>query len=136
MDFSDDDDGTSEAKTVQIKFNERRRIAEATFCDPSTFADQKGFCQHISLSVDMTALCKRRERRRPRTNRSQGQPSVGTVDDLIILPKSEPEEKRNIQLKCFFCLASVDLSLVLVAIGPMLFAASVLGSLHLRVEKG
>jgi hypothetical protein len=41
--FSDDEDSTSESETVQIKFVERRRIAEAALSDSSTFADQKGF---------------------------------------------------------------------------------------------
>jgi hypothetical protein len=37
--FLDDEDITSESETVQIKFVERRRIAEAALSDPLTFAD-------------------------------------------------------------------------------------------------
>jgi hypothetical protein len=55
--FSDDDD-ISESETVQMKFVERRRIAEAVLSDPSTFADQKGFRRYINLFIDMIALCK------------------------------------------------------------------------------
>jgi hypothetical protein len=115
-DFSDDEDTTSESETAQIKFVERRRIAEAALSDLSTFADQKGFRRHVDLSISMIALCKRRERRCPRINNSRGRPSVKMTEIPIILPKSEPEEKRNIPLKCngfqcLFCLASVDLPL-------------------------
>lgn len=114
--FSDDEDATSASETVQIKCVERRRIAEAAFSDPSTFADQKGFRRHVDLSMDMIALCKRRERRRPRTYRSREGPFIKTADDPVILPKSEPEEKRNGPLKCngfqcLFWLAGHDLPL-------------------------
>src|SRR5436190_13443935 len=74
----------NEAETVQIKLAERRRIAEAALCDLSPFTDQKGFRRHISLSIDMIALCKRRERQRPRTNCSRERLSVKTEDDPII----------------------------------------------------
>jgi hypothetical protein len=52
----------------------------------------------------MIALCKRRERQRPRTNCSR-EPSVKTADDPLFLPK-EPEERHDIPLKCqgFQCL--------------------------------
>jgi hypothetical protein len=65
---------------------------------------------------DMAALCKRRERRRPRKHRSRGQPSLEMTEAQIVLPKSEPEEKRKVPLKCegfqcLFCLASDDLPL-------------------------
>jgi hypothetical protein len=114
--FSNDEDTTSESEIIQIKFVERRRIAEAALSDPSTFPDQKGFRRYIDLSINMIALCKRRERRRPRTNSFRGRPSVKMTEAPIILPKSEPEEKRNVPLKCngfqcLFCLASVDLPL-------------------------
>jgi hypothetical protein len=39
--FSDDDNATSESETVQIKFVERRRIAEAALSDPSTLQTRK-----------------------------------------------------------------------------------------------
>jgi hypothetical protein len=111
--FSDDEDITSESETVQIKFVERRRIAEAALSDPSTFADQKGFRRHIDLSIDMIALCKRRERQRPRTNNSRGSPPVKITEVPTILPKSEPEETPNVPLKCkgfqcLFCLCLGD----------------------------
>jgi Protein of unknown function (DUF3435) len=74
----DDDDDQSESPIVQLKFVERQRIAEASLCDPSTFAAQKGFRRHIDLSVDMIALCKWRERQRPRTRCPLGRPPVQT----------------------------------------------------------
>ena len=106
-DFSDDED---------TKLVERRRIAEAALSDPSTFADLKGFRRHVDLSIDMIALCKRRERRYQRTNDSQGRLPVKMTEAPIILPKSEPEENHIVPLKCegfqcLFCLASVDLPL-------------------------
>jgi Protein of unknown function (DUF3435) len=112
----DDDDDTSGSVTIQLKFVERRRIAEASLCDPSTFRAEKGFRRHIDISTDMIALCKRRERRRPRTYRSQGGPIFNTADDEIILPNLEPEEVSFVPLKCtpfqcLFCLTSVDLPL-------------------------
>jgi hypothetical protein len=65
--------------------------------------------------MDMIALYKRRERRRPRTNRSRRLP-IKIPDDQITLPTMEPEEKRSVPLKCqgfqfLFCLTS-NLSLV------------------------
>jgi hypothetical protein len=86
-------------------------LAEASLCDPSTFVTGKGYRRHIDLWSDMIALCRRRERRRPRTYRSPCQPSVKTADDPVISLKSEPEEKRNGPLKCegfqcLFCLSS------------------------------
>jgi hypothetical protein len=114
--FSDNKDTTSESETVQIKFVKRRRITEAALNNPSIFADQKGFRRHVDLSINMIALCKRRERRRPKNNNSRGRPSVKITNAPIILPKSKPEEKRNVPLKCnsfqyLFCLASGDLPL-------------------------
>lgn len=117
--LSDDDyndDNTTKSVTVQVKFVERRRIAEASLCDSSSFTAEKGFRRHIDLSMDMIGLCKRRERRRPRTYRSQGGSSVTTADDKIVLPNSEPEQMSLAPLKCtpfqyLFCLTSVDLPL-------------------------
>jgi Protein of unknown function (DUF3435) len=77
--FSDDDGDTSEAEKVQTKFIERRRIVEAALSDPSAFEDQKGFRRHINLSMD---ICKRRERRRPRTNHSRRLPTKISDDHL------------------------------------------------------
>jgi hypothetical protein len=113
---SSDDEDISEPETVPLKFVERCRIAEAALCDPSTFAAEKGFRRHVDFCKDLIALCKRRERRRPRTYRLRGERPVKTVEDPIISPKSEPEEKRNVPLKCtgfqcLFCLASSDLPL-------------------------
>ena len=106
----DDDDDISDSETVQIKFVERRRIAEAALSDPSAFADQKGLHRHVDLCMNMIALCQRRKRRAPRTNDSRERPSIKITVDQIV-PKSEPEEKRNVPLKCrdfqcLFCLAS------------------------------
>ena len=92
-------DDKSEPVNVQFKFAERRRLAEASLHNPSTFTAQKGFRRHINLSVDMIALCKRRERRPPRTYRSRGELSIKTADNLIILIKLKPEEKRSDLLK-------------------------------------
>jgi Protein of unknown function (DUF3435) len=110
----DDDDAASEFVSVHLTFVERRRLADASLSDPSTFAAQKGFARHVDLSMDMIALCKRRERRRPRAKRSRGRPSVEMTDDQITLPNPEPEERYDVPLKCtryqcLFCLASVDL---------------------------
>jgi len=93
---------------AQLKFTERRRLAEASLCDPSAFAAENDYRRHIGLCKDMIALCRRRERRRPRTYRLRRELSIKTADDLIILPKSGI---RNIPLKykgfrCLFCLAS------------------------------
>jgi hypothetical protein len=79
----------SESETVQIKFVERRRIAEAALNDLSSFTDQKGFRRHINLCIAMIALCKRKEHRYPRTNRSRGRPLVKIPNNQTI-PKSEP----------------------------------------------
>ena len=108
---SSDDEDISEPETVPLKFVERCRIAEAALCDPSAFAPEKGFRRHIDFCNDLIALCKRRERRQPRTYRSQGRPTIKTADDPIMEPKPEPEEKRNGPLQCkgwqcLFCLMS------------------------------
>jgi hypothetical protein len=70
-DLSDDDD-TSESVAVSLKFVERRRIAEAALCDPSTFAPEKSFYRYVDFCKDIAAFCKRRERRRLRKYRSRG----------------------------------------------------------------
>jgi uncharacterized protein DUF3435 len=111
---SSDDDDISESVTVPLQFVERHRLAEAALCDPSALAPEKGFHRHVDFCKDLTALCKRRERRRPRTYRSRCQPSLEMTEVQIVLPKPEPEEKRNVPLRCegfqcLFCLASGDL---------------------------
>lgn len=101
-----DEDSNSESEAVLLKFAERRRIAEVALTDPSTFAPEKGFGRHIDFCTNLTALCKRIERRRPRTG--QGRPM--TTDDPIILPNSELEGKRSplqcVGAQCLFCLTS------------------------------
>ena len=106
--LSDNDASNS---VFQFKFVERHRIAEALLCDLSS-ADQRRFHRHLDLFTDMIALCKRRERQRPRTR------SVRMEDDdhAVNLPKLDPEEKHEIPLKCIgwqclFCLTRDDLSL-------------------------
>lgn len=113
---SDDEDGASGPEPVQFEFAERRRITAAVVSDSSEFTGPDGFRRCINLCIDMIALCKRRERRQPRTNRSRGQPPVKTMDDPIISPKSELKEKRTGSLKykgfqCLFYLVSIDLAL-------------------------
>jgi hypothetical protein len=95
--------------TPPTKFAERRWIAEALLCD-SSCGDQRRFHRHLDLFTDMIALCKRRERQRPRTR------SVRMGNDTVNLPKLDPEEKHEIPLKCIgwqclFCLTRDDLSL-------------------------
>ena len=106
-DLLDDDASDS---VIQLKFVERHRIAEALLCDLHS-ADQRHFHRHLDLFPDMIALCKRRERQRPRTR------SVRMEDDHADnLPKLDPEDKPKTSLKCIgwqclFCLAREDLSL-------------------------
>jgi Protein of unknown function (DUF3435) len=96
----EDCDDTSGSVTTQPKLFGRRRIAEASLCDPSTFTAEKGFRRHADLCTDMIALCKRGERRHPRTSDSQGRPSVKTADDETIMPNSEPTGTSLVPLKC------------------------------------
>ena len=115
-DSSDDDGDMSESVTVPLRFVERCRIAEAALCDPSTFVTGKGFRRHVDFCKDMTALCKRRERQYPRIRRARGRPSIEMTEAQDVLPNPEPEEKRNIPLKCtrfqcLFCLAEIGLPL-------------------------
>jgi hypothetical protein len=115
-DSSDDNDDTSESIAVSLKFVERRRIAEAALYDPSTFTPEKGFRRRVNFCKNIAVLCKRRERRRPRKYRSRDQPLLEVTEAQIISPKSEPEEKRKVPLKCegfqyLFCLASGNLPL-------------------------
>src|ERR1700733_2324325 len=105
---SSDDDDISEFVTATLKFIERSRIAEAAFCGPSTFAPEKCFHRHVAFCNDMIdsvnggndgvgALGG---------SRSRCQPSPGMTEAQVILPNPEPEEKRNVPLKCegFQCL--------------------------------
>ena len=101
---------------AQLKFIERRRLVEASLSDLSTFAAEKGYYGYIDLWKDIITLYRRREYRRAIIRHPRREPSIKTADDLIILPKSEPEEKRNVPIKyegfqCLFCRASVDLPL-------------------------
>jgi hypothetical protein len=42
-----------------INFLKRRRIAEASLCDPFAFAAGKGFHRHVRVCIDMIALCRK-----------------------------------------------------------------------------
>jgi hypothetical protein len=89
-DLLDDDASDS---VIQLKFVERQRIAEALLCDLHS-ADQRDH-RHLDLFPGMIALCKRRERQRPRTR------SVRIEDDHADnLPKLDLEDKPKTPLKC------------------------------------
>jgi len=83
---------------AQHKFIEQRRLAKASLYDLSTFVAEKGYRRYIDLWKDIIILYRRRERRRPKTCHLRREPSIRTADDLIILPKSEPKEKRNVSI--------------------------------------
>jgi hypothetical protein len=103
---SDDEDDPSQIEMVEIRVAERRQIAQFALNDPSTFTDRKGFSLHVQFTIDMIALCQRRERPRPRTHRPRAVTPIKTDDDPPPLAKSEPEIKRDGPLKCqgFQCL--------------------------------
>jgi hypothetical protein len=101
---------------VLFKFVERRRLAETSLYDLFIFATEKDYRRYIDLYKDIIIFCKRRERRFFKTYRSRGELFVKTVDNLIILLKLKPEEKRSNSLKYkdfqyFFCLICHDLAL-------------------------
>lgn len=103
-------------ETVEIKFFEWCWIAEAALSDASTFADQKDFCWHINLFINIITLCEWRKCQQAKINNSQEQSSVKMTEASIILLKSKSEKKHNVLLKCnsfqcLFCLTSVNLFL-------------------------
>lgn len=51
VESGDDDDDIAELETVPLRFVERRRIAQAAICDPSTFAPATGFSRHKLIAV-------------------------------------------------------------------------------------
>jgi hypothetical protein len=118
---SDDDDNddvkeVGPADVESIRIAERRYIAECAVRDPSMLQDQKGYIFHIEFSVNLIALCKRRDRRPVKTRCSPEPVPVKTALDSPRLSQIEPEIKRDTPLKChdwqcLFCLASYDLPL-------------------------
>ena len=118
MDDDGDDDGddgnmTSRMSMEPIKFPERRRIAEASQCDPSTFAVADGFDRHVAVCQDMAALCKKREFRQPRLRPSQkyADETVETASHPLNPEPNQPSVRlsRCARLECLFCLNAVDL---------------------------
>jgi hypothetical protein len=117
-DDDDDDDNkdSAPAETTPIRIAERRYIAECAVRDPSVLHDQKGYAFHVEFSINLIALCKRRDRRPAKTECSPEPVPVKTDLDSPRLSEIEPNPpvKRDTPLKCqgwqcLFCLASYDL---------------------------
>jgi Protein of unknown function (DUF3435) len=115
-DDGDDDKGGTPTESVPIRIAERRYIAEFAMRDPSAFRDQKGYSLHVEFSVNLIALCKRRDRRQTKRKCSSEPLPIEHVADSPRPPQMESMVKRDSPLKCqgwqcLFCLASNDLPL-------------------------
>ncbi|QKX63180.1 uncharacterized protein TRUGW13939_10349 [Talaromyces rugulosus] len=108
--ITDDEDDSLEIEMTEIRLAERRQIAEVALRDPSTFMNRKGFGLHVEFVVNMTALCRRRERPRLRKHQPQKESPSKVADGPTRSIKLEPEIKRDQPLtcgkfQCLFCLA-------------------------------
>lgn len=96
---------------IHIKIPERRRIAEAALSDPARFVEQKALSLHVRCSLNMIALCRRRERRREKKSPLNGRPRPASTVTFPELQSSASEQERTTPLKCqgyqcLFCLLS------------------------------
>ncbi|KIV81297.1 hypothetical protein PV11_03492 [Exophiala sideris] len=95
----------------QIKIPERRRMAEAAMSDPAVFVGHKALSRHIKCSLNIIALCRRRERRsvRPRCSGGQVPPESTVPSPQPSKPSANHETVGPLTCQknqCLFCLFS------------------------------
>ena len=100
-----------ESDSTQIKIPERRRIAEAAMSDPAVFTGPKAVPRHIQCSLNMIALCQRRERRSARNTRSTEKTHLATSVSTPPAPSPSSTLERVAPMicrnnQCLFCLCS------------------------------